>query len=305
MDYDSTRTVDKPHLREATEREQHGREATPPRSRTREEFKNYFRLEQIVGKGGSGVVYSGFIRATATPVAIKFLKDSSDPESRLRFLQEAHLLSTIQHPNLVHVFEFGDVGGALYQIVEFMNGGTLRTALRQEGAFHPTRVVRLGMDLLEGLGACHAKGIVHRDIKPENIFLVGTQACKLGDLGVARTVSRPGLTPIGEILGTPAYMSPEQAGDRPVVAASDLYAAGVVLYEMLCGEPPFPDSSDPFQLLKMHLEIEPVPIERRVPGLSAGLAHAIAQALAKPVQDRPATASAFALGLAACPEARG
>jgi serine/threonine protein kinase len=274
-----------------------------PCSRTKDDFKALYKLEEVIGKGGSGIVYRGRIRATKEQVAIKFLANPRDEECRLRFLREGHLLSSIRHPNVVSVIEVGEIDGKLYQIAEFVTGGTLRNLLDREGKLSPDRGVALVMGLLAGLENCHDAGIIHRDIKPENILLTGEKSCKLADLGVAKASGELPLTCTGDLLGTPVYMSPEHANGVTVLKASDLYSCGIVIYEMLCGQPPFTDHP-PFVLLEMHRKVTPRPLTTRVPTASTELGQVVDSALAKDPNQRPASAKVMGQMLARCPEAR-
>jgi tRNA A-37 threonylcarbamoyl transferase component Bud32 len=211
-------------------------------------FARRYELEDLLGAGGTSHVYRAFEKVTERRVAIKFLTSllSGHDDSRERFLSEARMTGAIRHPAVVAVYETGLAAGSPFMVTELVEGRSLRQVL-QKGRLSDRMILDLAGHILSGLDAIHSCGIVHRDLKPENILVPGDGSCgaKIGDFGIAK---QPGAqdavsTLDGTILGTPAYMSPEQVAGNPVSPASDLYAFGLVLYEMVVGRHPYAASS--------------------------------------------------------------
>jgi serine/threonine protein kinase/tetratricopeptide (TPR) repeat protein len=213
-----------------------------------------YRIDSILGKGGMGTVYRALDTNLNRPVAIKFLSgDLADVAARRRFQREAQMASSLNHPHILTVHDAGEFEGRQYLVTEFVDGGTLRDWAKAEKRTW-RQTVELLTDVADGLAAAHAAGMTHRDIKPPNILVAKNGYAKLADFGLAkltvttredvtRTLSaertRPGL-----IVGTIAYMSPEQASGRPVDARSDIFSFGVVLYELIAGRRPFAGATD-------------------------------------------------------------
>nr|MBA3461975.1 serine/threonine protein kinase [Deltaproteobacteria bacterium] len=211
----------------------------------------YF-VERKVGEGGMGVVFAARHAVIERPLAIKVLKREvmRDTATIRRFVQEAKAASRIGHPNIVDVTDFGTTpDGMTYSVMEFVEGQTLGTAIRNAAPFTPLRAVKISAQISRALGAAHDKGITHRDLKPENVFLVDrdgrTDFVKIVDFGIAKVAPTPGgateprLTRAGSVFGTPEYMAPEQAAGRSDTDGRvDVYALGVILYEMVCGRVP-------------------------------------------------------------------
>src|SRR3954470_6770009 len=204
--------------------------------RLREALAPNFTVERELGSGGMGLVFLGHDRSLDRSVAIKVLRpELATAIAAERFVREAQYLAGLNHPNLVSVHLAGQANGLAYYIMDHIDGKTLDTRL-SEGALPPAEVLALGRDLLAALAAAHAKGIIHRDIKPGNIFLVGSGAL-LGDFGIAQGPDADGdpLTRPGQIIGTLAYMAPEQLSGSAVTPQTDLYAVGLVLYQACTG----------------------------------------------------------------------
>src|SRR5215213_8672680 len=259
-----------------------------------------YRIERELGRGGMAMVYLAHDLRHDRPVALKVLRPelaaALGPE---RFLQEIRIAARLRHPHILPVHDSGEVAGRLWYTMPYVEGESLRQRLMREGQFPIDQAVQVITQVLGALGYAHAHGVIHRDIKPENILLESDQAV-VADFGVARAISAAGenrLTETGLALGTPAYMSPEQAtASRDLDGRSDLYALGCVLYEMLAGQPPFVGATAQ-QLLARHA-IDPIPPLRTVRDtVPAAVEQSVTRALAKVPADRFATAADFAQAL--------
>ena len=223
-----------------------------------------YLIEERLGVGGVGAVYLGTQLALGRSVAIKLLHEGLDPSFRTRFEREAKALAALRHPNIVSVTDYGLDGTTPYLVMEKLEGETLGERLAR-GPLLPEHVLELARQLLRALGFVHEQGLVHRDLKPGNLFLEltpdGDERLKLLDFGLAKFVQEPGVegqtvTRAGHVVGTPAYMAPEQIAGDAVDARSDIYAVGVLLYQALSGRVPF--EGEPMEQLKGHL-VAPVP----------------------------------------------
>jgi len=221
-----------------------------PRSIEADTVIGSYRIEAMIGAGGMGIVYRALDTKLNRPVAVKFLFDElGDPVARRRFQREAQLASSRNHPHIVSVYDIGEYEGSLYMVTEFIDAGTLTTWARSQKRTW-REFVALLVGVADALGTAHEAGILHRDIKPDNILVGRNGYAKLSDFGIAKLQQRPAedeatrtmgadTTLAGTIVGTVAYMSPEQASGRPVDARSDIFSFGVLLYEMLAGRRPF------------------------------------------------------------------
>jgi len=253
-----------------------------------------FELGALIGRGGMGEVYEATHRGTGEAAAVKLLGQTflAEPESVRRFLREARVVASLQVPNVVRVIEVGGLAATLpYIAMERLRGEDLAEVLRARGRVSVRYVVDLLRQVGAGLAAAHAAGIVHRDLKPRNLFLAGT-TWKILDFGVSKLLD-PGATVTHEnVVGTPAYMSPEQASGEAVTARSDLFALGAVAYRALTGRPAFTGSGTPQTLYQVVHAMPPRPGEGGAVGPEVDLVLAVA--LAKSPDDRFADAAALA-----------
>jgi eukaryotic-like serine/threonine-protein kinase len=241
-----------------------------------------YELGVVLGSGGMARVYEGFDRVLSRRVAIKILRDDlSVPDLRQRFVREARTAAAFTHPNAVAVFDAGEDGRTAFIVMELVEGGSLADALAR-GPLAADRAADIAADVLAALGAAHQQGLVHRDIKPANILLPRDGGAKLADFGIAKSVmdAAANITATGQILGTPRYMSPEQVLGRPAVPQSDLYAMGVMLYEMLAGRPPFV-GPNPIAVLRAHHDQPPPSLADARPDLHPALVAVVDRALQK------------------------
>ncbi len=235
-----------------------------------------YRLDAFLSGGGMGAVYKATHVMLGKTVAVKVIKPElvTSPEIVRRFQREARAATSLNHPNIVGVFDLGQTeDGTLYLAMEFIEGTSLKEVIRRSGPLEARRIVHLLLQVAGALALAHRHNIVHRDLKPHNIMLTtgetGDEVAKLVDFGIAKTFDDAAtqLTRTGYALGTPQYMSPEQALGKEVDGRSDLYSLGVILYEMLTGEVPFSDESAPAILVK-HMNEAPVPPSARRPDVA-------------------------------------
>lgn len=198
-----------------------------------------YRVEQIVARGGMATVYLAVDLRLERKVALKIIHPhlANDISFRDKFIREARIAAKLSHPNLVNVFDQGEDGDMAFMAMEFVSGITLRDALKDFGALDWKRALDLFEPMLSGLAAAHRAGILHRDLKPENVLLADDGRIKLGDFGLARDIDNN--TATGSLVGTVAYLSPELVMRGTADARSDVYAAGIMLFEMLAGRQPF------------------------------------------------------------------
>ncbi|MEN9935255.1 MAG: hypothetical protein RLZZ387_1834 [Chloroflexota bacterium] len=256
-----------------------------------------YLLEQVIGRGGAATVYRARQTSLGRDVAVKVLRRDADPQFAARFAREARAIAALQHPNILPVYDFGEHGDLQYLVMRYVEGGrTLRDALAA-GPLDPADALRLMVRLLDALGESHARGVVHRDIKPGNVLLPAPDWPLLADFGIARlgTDTRQ-LTIAGQAIGTPDYMSPEQATGRPVDARSDIYSAGVMLYEMLAGQVPFRGESA-IAVVAQHVNQPPPPPRLLNPDLPPAIEAPLLRALAKDPAERFQTAAEMAAAL--------
>ncbi len=254
-------------------------------------FDRKYRLTKLIGEGGMGSVYEAEHTLIERRVAVKVMhKEFADSEDVVnRFFREAQAASAIGHPNIVEIFDVGrEEDGTAFIVMELLKGQSLSSCIKDEGRMAPERAVSIILQVLSALAVSHEKGIIHRDLKPDNVFLSidnrGRHDVKLLDFGIAKMQTEAegdqGLTKTGTVLGTPNYMSPESARGKDIDGRIDIWAAGVMLYEMLSGRLPFRGSSYNAVLSDILLET-PKPIANILPDLPTGLVHVIEKAMEK------------------------
>lgn len=255
-----------------------------------------------LGRGGWGVVLAGHHRQLGRPVAIKQLPPNfaSDAVVRSRFTSEARLLASLDHPHVVPVYDFVDQDGLCLLVMELLPKGSVWERFKADGFSGPSAVA-VALAVAAGLKSAHDGGILHRDIKPENLMFAANGALKVTDFGIAKMVGggETLATKAGDVLGTPAYMAPEQARGLELTPATDIYALSTVLYELLAGKLPFPDEPDPMALLFKHAFEPPVPLHQAAPSVPPEVADVVMHGLATDPGARFATAEAFGSALSA------
>ncbi len=252
-----------------------------------------FPVVRELGRGGMGVVLLAHDLDLDRPVALKILR-ADDPQTLARFRLEANALAGLTHPNVVRVYQLGDDAGQLYLVMEYVEGRSLDHALR-DGPLDPRRAARLVALAAAAVHAAHEAGIVHRDIKPANVLLDHADNPKITDFGIARRLNAPGLTEANAVIGSPAYMAPEQTAGRPADARTDVYGLGATLYECLTGRPPF--VGPVLELLKQVADDEPVPPRRFNRSIPPDLETVCLKCLAQEPARRYATAADLAADL--------
>jgi serine/threonine protein kinase len=258
-----------------------------------------YLIERTLGRGGMATVYLAHDRTLDRPVALKVLAEhfAADPAMHDRFLREARLAAKLVHTNVVQVYDVGEDERGTYIVMEYVEGDTLADELRRRGRLPAAEVVSVGIQLCAALEAAHAEQLVHRDIKPQNILRRPDGQVKLADFGIARSLDGTGHTELGTVLGTAAYLAPEQARGEPVTAAADIYALGIVLYELLTGQPPFSADTLP-ELLLIREQGAITPPSELATDIPAGLEAVVMRCLALAPEYRPASAALLAQELA-------
>ncbi len=247
-----------------------------------------YAIEGKARTGGMATVFRAVDRQSGHPVAVKLL-DLLDPGSTARFAREAAALARLRHPGIVTYIDHGRHRGRSYLVMEWLEGQSLADAM--DTGLTPADTVRIGAAAAAALAHAHERGLVHRDVKPDNLVLADDGGVKVVDFGIAHWAGgRVRFTETGSVIGTPGYMSPEQArGRHPIDGRADVFSLGCVLYECLCGCPAFAGENTPATLVKIALA-DPVPIRERAPDLPAELAQFIEGMLAKEPGHRPEAA---------------
>ncbi len=253
-----------------------------------------YRIARLLGEGRSKVVYLAHDTLIDRDVAIALFKTEELDEAGLeRVRREARAMGRLgEHPHIVNIYDVGEENGRPYIVSQYMSGGSVDDRLRQSGrrGLGVDEAARIGAEVADALDFAHSRGVIHRDLKPANVFLTADSQCKLGDFGLAIAPDQSRLTVQGMMVGTVAYMPPEQALGRPLVPQSDLYSLGAMLYEMLTGQPPF-IGDDLLTIVSQHVNAAPPPPSSIAPEVPAALDDLVLKLLAKTPETRPASAA--------------
>jgi serine/threonine-protein kinase len=259
-----------------------------------------YDLRGVLGRGAMGTVYDGWDAAIERRVAIKTVRladadDEETAEALARFKREAQAAGRLSHPNIVGVYDYGETDQIAYIVMEFVEGRSLKSLLDQERRLPPVEAVEIMTQVLAGLAYSHARGVIHRDVKPANMMLTSEGQVKIADFGIAR-IESSNMTSVGTVMGTPAYMPPEQFLGEPVDARSDIYAAGVMLYHLLTGERPYEGTMASITTKKLSAEVPPLPSAR---GVLPVFDEVVSRAMARSPAERYPSAGAFSAALTA------
>lgn len=246
-----------------------------------------YELVEFVGKGGMALVYRAEDRRTGHSVAVKILRPefNQDAEFLSRFEREATTASKMSHHNIVNLLDVGQDGDIRYLVMEYVRGRTLKEVIRQKGALPPAVAAQIGIRILSALQHAHKNGIIHRDIKPQNILVHSDGHIKVADFGIARVAGSNTISTEDSVMGSVHYFSPEQARGESVTFASDLYSVGVVLYEMMTGQPPF-DGETPVAVALQHISGKAKPMSEINPAVPPAMERVVEKAMEKRPEKR-------------------
>jgi serine/threonine-protein kinase len=251
-----------------------------------------YRVRAKIASGGTSTVYRGIDERLDRPVAVKVMdaRYAGDEQFLTRFRLEARTVARLKHPGLVAVYDQGVDARHPFLVMELIEGGTLRELLIERGPMPPHAVVAVLRPVLGGLAAAHRAGLVHRDVKPENVLISDESEVKIADFGLVRAVAAAGITSASVILGTAAYLSPEQVRDGKAMPSSDVYAVGILTYELLTGRTPFSGDS-PLMVAYQRLDTDVPPPSTAIDGVPAQFDELVARATARDPADRYADAA--------------
>ncbi len=254
-------------------------------------LNNRYQLLELVGSGGMAAVYRGLDTLLQRQVAIKVLREgfAGDPAFLARFQREARAAANLDQPNIVTVYDVGQDGNRHYIVMEYVDGHDLKTLIRRKGRLHVDETLEIAIQICDGVGHAHKAGIIHCDVKPQNVLITKDGRVKVTDFGIARALSESGITESDTVWGSPHYFSPEQAAGEPPSPASDVYSIGIIMYEMLTGQPPF-QAEKPAALALMHMREEPQPLAVQNPNVPSQLEWIVRKVLAKEPAARYRTA---------------
>jgi serine/threonine protein kinase len=267
-----------------------------------------YRIISQIGRGGMATVYKAYQASIDRYVAIKVLPSqlAESKEFAARFHQEARIIASLEHPHILPVFDYGESDGVAYFVMRYLDAGTLKDRMVEGRPLPLNEIDKLFTQLADALGYAHSRGIIHRDLKPANALIDSRGNIFLTDFGIAKLLesASPRLTQTDAIMGTPAYISPEQAQAQPVDQRSDIYSLGIILYEMVTGSVPFV-AETPLAVLFKHIS-DPLPPPSSVkPDIAPAIEQVILKALAKDPNDRFATAAEFLAAWKRALEAKG
>ncbi|HET9556519.1 MAG TPA: serine/threonine-protein kinase [Actinomycetota bacterium] len=253
-----------------------------------------YRMGALLAAGGMGEVWAAHDLLLDRAVAVKLLGGAlaGDGRAAERLRREARAAGRLDHPNIARVLDLGEQDGRPYLVMELLEGESLAARIDRAGAMAAPEAARVVAAVADALEAAHQAGVVHRDVKPGNVFLTSDGEVKVLDFGIASAAGEAALT-TGEMLGTPAYLAPERVLGHPATPAADVYALGVVLYELLAGRRPFDEGSD-IELAMAHVHAHPAPLALAAPSAPPFLVAACEQAMARDPSARPPSASTFA-----------
>jgi serine/threonine-protein kinase len=248
---------------------------------------NRYVVQRRLGGGGMATVYLARHALLDTPLALKVLHRhlARDPEMRTRFRREAEAAARLQHPHVCAILDYGWSGDVEYLVMPYLSGGSLADAMTGRRTVAAERAAGVAAQAGQGLDYAHRRGVVHRDVKPDNVLFDAEGHALVTDFGIASARFHARLTATGRAMGTPHYMSPEQAMGKVLDGRSDVYALGVLLYEMLAADPPF-DGPDAYSVGYKHVHEAPVPIEVAAPGVPPALAAIVMRCLSKSPEER-------------------
>lgn len=262
----------------------HTRGHRPP-----ERLGDRYLVQEEIGSGAAAITWRGWDERLERPVAIKILRQhhAEDAVFVRRFQREARAAASVSHGNVVDVYDVGQEGDVLYIVMQLIEGEDLKELIRREAPLETRRVAAIVRQVLDGLYAIHGAGIIHRDIKPQNILIGRDGVARVTDFGIAHADEDAGMTTAGMAVGTAAYMAPEQAQARPVNEATDLYAVGVILYELLTGFLPF-NAPTAMAMMLEHIQSPPIPPSQRLPGrgITTAMDAVVLRALSKFPEER-------------------
>jgi serine/threonine protein kinase/tetratricopeptide (TPR) repeat protein len=274
MSADDSKTVELPGKPqgEATVEEKSRRSPDP-------DFGPRYRVLDVLGKGGMGEVYRAYDTELKSEIAVKVVRSSSDEQGALaRFRREIALARKVTSANVLRVYDLAEYKGLQFLTMEFVDGEDLATMMKRERHMPLERALAIFRQVCTGLAAAHAQGVVHRDLKPQNVLVDKEGHVRVADFGLARSINESGLTMTGAILGSPAYMSPEQVKGDPVDERSDIYSLGILLYQLVAFEPPF-RAATPHGVMEMRLHKKPRPLREVNPDAPAHLEPIVARCL--------------------------
>jgi tetratricopeptide (TPR) repeat protein len=244
------------------------------------EIGHRYRVKSLLGMGGMGAVYLVHDKELDRDVALKLIRSdiAEDTDALARFKREIQLSSRVTHPNVLRVFDLGEMDGIKFLTMQFVDGRDLSTILKKQGKLPTDRLLRIFRQVAEGLKAAHDQGVIHRDLKPQNIMLDASDRVFVTDFGLAKSAEQSGMTQTGAVIGTPFYMSPEQVKGETVGPQSDIFSLGVILYQMAAGAVPF-GGATPFEVMISRIQRPPKPVRELNPELPAYLQKIIERCL--------------------------
>jgi serine/threonine protein kinase len=249
-----------------------------------------YEVESVVGAGGLGILYRARQLKLDRPVALKLVEPdvAKHPVVRERLRREARAVASLDHPNVVPLYEAGELDGTVYIVTRWVDGTELGTLIHREGPMEPDRAARIAAQIAAALETAHEKGLVHRDVKPSNVILTREDHAYLTDFGLAkRAETDPGLTAVDQMLGTVDYVAPEVIEGGEPDTRSDVYSLGCVLYEMLAGDAPFADQKGGMAKMWAQVNADPAPLRERRPDVPGALDAVVRRAMSKTPGQRP------------------